>query len=102
MIDISPDQQLTEKIKRTVINRKTREIIISPIISTEKRLTVREREILLLIHHGFLSKELWNNLLITVTSPCYQLTDLIYAIVQIPHSFLHFPKKQRGIFLFPK
>lgn len=66
MMDISPDQQLIEKIKRTVINRKTGEIIASPIISTEKRLTVREREILLLIHQGLLSKEIADKLNLSI------------------------------------
>lgn len=35
MMDISPDQQLSERVKRTVINRRTGEIIASPLITVE-------------------------------------------------------------------
>ncbi|WP_353123419.1 LuxR C-terminal-related transcriptional regulator [Dysgonomonas capnocytophagoides] len=66
IMDISPDQQLTEKVKRTVINRKTGEIIVSPLILTEKRLTLRERDVLLLIHQGLLSKEIADKLNISI------------------------------------
>ncbi|MGC3978381.1 MAG: LuxR C-terminal-related transcriptional regulator [Paludibacteraceae bacterium] len=58
VMDISPDQIPAEKIKRTVINRKTAEILTSSLIPTEKQLTNREKEILLLICEGFLSKEI--------------------------------------------
>lgn len=58
MMDISPDQVPTEKIKRTVINRKTGEILVPANMPSEKQLTGREKEILLLIRQGLLSKEI--------------------------------------------
>jgi DNA-binding NarL/FixJ family response regulator len=58
VMDISPDQTHTEKIKRTVINNKTGEILNSTFVSSNKQLTNREKEILLLIRQGFLSKEI--------------------------------------------
>jgi len=58
IMDISPDQTPAEKVKRTVINRKTGEILIPTSISTGQQLTNREKEILLLIRQGFLSKEI--------------------------------------------
>lgn len=66
MMDISPDQIPTEKIKRTIINRKTGELLPPSFISTEKQLTNREKEILLLICEGFLSKEIADNLNISL------------------------------------
>lgn len=58
LMDISPDQTPTERIKRTVINRKTGEIVASAVIQAEQQLTKREKEILILIRQGFLSKEI--------------------------------------------
>lgn len=58
VMDISPDQTPTGKIKRTVINRKTGEILVPTLTPAEKQLTNREKEILLLIRQGFLSKEI--------------------------------------------
>ena len=58
VMDISPDQTPTERIKRTVINRKTGEIVASAVIQAEQQLTKREKEILILIRQGFLSKEI--------------------------------------------
>lgn len=58
IMDISPDQTPTEKIKRTVVNRKTGKILAPAIIPAEKCLTRREKDILLLIRQGFLSKEI--------------------------------------------
>lgn len=58
VLDLSPDQIPTEKIKRTIINRITGEILSPSLISAEKQLTNREKEILLLIREGFLSKEI--------------------------------------------
>ena len=58
VMDLSPDQTTTERIKRTVINRKTGEILASAIIPAEQQLTKREKEILILIRQGFLSKEI--------------------------------------------
>ena len=58
VMDISPDQTPSERVKRTVVNRKTGEILIPSLISTGQQLTNREKEILLLIRQGFLSKEI--------------------------------------------
>ena len=58
VMDLSPDQTTTERIKRTVINRKTGEILASAVIPVEQQLTKREKEILILIRQGFLSKEI--------------------------------------------
>ena len=66
ILDISPDQIVTEKIKRTVINSKTGEILTSTFMPAEKQLTNREKEILLLIRQGFLSKEIANRLNISI------------------------------------
>ncbi len=66
MIDISPDQILSEKIKRTVLNRKTGEIRTSLPIPAEKQLTKREKEILLFIRQGLLSKEIADRLHLSI------------------------------------
>ncbi len=66
IMDISPDQILSEKIKRTVLNRKTGEIVTSSFIPAEKQLTKREKEILLLIRQGLLSKEIAGKLNISI------------------------------------
>lgn len=58
MMDLSPDQTPAGRVKRTVINRKTGEILASATIPTEQQLTKREIEILKLIRQGFLSKEI--------------------------------------------
>jgi len=58
VMDLSPDQISTGKVKRTVINRKTGQVIASACTLTEIELTNREKEILLLIRQGFLSKEI--------------------------------------------
>ena len=42
----------------TVINRKTGEILASAVVPADQQLTKREKEILLLIRQGFLSKEI--------------------------------------------
>jgi len=57
-VDISPDQVPSETIKRTVINRKTGLIVVPSAISTEFKLSRREKEVLLLIYRGFFSKEI--------------------------------------------
>ena len=59
ILDISPDQTPTEKIKRSVLNRRTGEIV-SPYtqLLPETQLTKREKEVLQLICQGFLSKEI--------------------------------------------
>ena len=66
VVDISPDQTFTERIKRTVINSKTGEIFAPAFTTTEKQLTNREKEILLLIRQGFLSKEIADRLHISI------------------------------------
>lgn len=66
VMDISPDQILSDKVKRTVINRQTGEVIKSPFISKDKQLTNREKDILLLIREGLLSKEIANILNISI------------------------------------
>ena len=58
VMDLSPDQTPAERVKRTVINRKTGEILAAAIIPVEQQLTNREKEILILIRQGFLSKEI--------------------------------------------
>lgn len=58
MMDLSPDQTPAEKVKRTVLNRKTGELITSPSVITGKQLTNREKEILFMIRQGLLSKEI--------------------------------------------
>ncbi|MDD4495883.1 MAG: LuxR C-terminal-related transcriptional regulator [Eubacteriales bacterium] len=66
VMDISPDQIPAERIKRTVINRKTGEILTSSLIPEEKQLTNREKEILLLIRQGLLSKEIADKLKLSI------------------------------------
>lgn len=58
-MDISPDQTPAEKIKSTVFNLKTGEIV-HPLIQerTKELLTKKEKEVLLLIRQGYLSKEI--------------------------------------------
>jgi len=65
-MDISPDQVLSEKVKRTVINKKTGEIIIPTFFSENTQLTPREVEILSLIHKGFISKKIAHMLQISI------------------------------------
>lgn len=57
-IELSPNQTPSETIRRTVINRKTGEIIQPVTMPIEEQLTSREKEILLLIRQGLLSKEI--------------------------------------------
>ncbi|MDR0660254.1 MAG: LuxR C-terminal-related transcriptional regulator [Prevotellaceae bacterium] len=58
IMDISPDQALAEKVKRVIVNRKTKEIIVPAFTATDRQLTNREKEILTLIYQGFLNKEI--------------------------------------------
>ena len=55
-----------ERIKRTVINRKTGEILASIVVPADEQLTEREKEILLLIRQGFLSKEIASKLNLSI------------------------------------
>lgn len=66
IMDVAPDQAHAEKVKRTVLNRKTGEILTSSLIPAEKQLTNREKEILLLIRQGFLSKEIADKLNLSI------------------------------------
>jgi len=66
IMDISPDQGFSGKVKRTVIHRKTGEIIDCSSPAKENELTIREKEILLLIRQGLLSKEIAYRLSISI------------------------------------
>ena len=69
VMDILPDQTPIERIKRTVVNRKTGEMLPTCTVSPDKQLSNREKEILRLIRQGFLSKEI-----------AYQLGVSIYTV----------------------
>jgi len=65
--DISPDQNLNEPVKFRLVNYKTGEIVIFPIIKEEDvTLTKREVEVLKLINAGMLSKEISDRLSISI------------------------------------
>lgn len=66
VMDIAPDQTPMERIKRTVINRKTGEILALAVVPADQQLTKREKEILLLIRQGFLSKEIASKLNLSI------------------------------------
>ncbi len=66
VVNIAPDQTPAEKVKRTVLNKKTGEIHTSAPISPEKQLTRREKEILLQIRQGLLSKEIADRLNLSI------------------------------------
>ena len=66
IMDISPDQLLSEKIKRTVIDLKTGEIVCYPLIIKDTHLSIREKEILLLIQQGLMSKEIADRLNLSI------------------------------------
>lgn len=66
VMDIAADQTPMERIKRAVINKKTGEILSSALIPADQQLTKREREILLLIRQGFLSKEIASKLNLSI------------------------------------
>lgn len=58
VMDLSSDQTPSDQIKRTVLNRKTGELVASALVPEGKQLTTREKEILRFIRQGFLSKEI--------------------------------------------
>lgn len=66
IMDISPDQVPATEVKRTVVNRKTGEIIPTELKSKDKKLTNREKEILLLVRQGLLSKEIADKLNLSI------------------------------------
>ncbi|MCD7973598.1 MAG: LuxR C-terminal-related transcriptional regulator [Candidatus Azobacteroides sp.] len=72
MIDVAPDQSYKENVGRTVINKKTGEIIVSDLSVGPKsdlmkgELTKRERDVLSLIRQGFLSKEIADKLNLSI------------------------------------
>ena len=65
-MDISPDQILSEKVKRSVMNLKTGEISVPGFMPAEGHLTRRETEILGWIRRGFLSKEIADKLNLSI------------------------------------
>lgn len=66
MLEIAPDSLPAASVKRTVVNLRTGEILTSLPIPLEKRLTKREKEILLLIRQGYLSKEIAGKLHLSI------------------------------------
>lgn len=66
VMDILPDQTPIERIKRTVVNRKTGEMLPTCTVSSDKQLSNREKEILRLIRQGFLSKEIAHQLGVSI------------------------------------
>lgn len=66
MMELAPDEQTDGTVKQTVINRKTGEIHTPAFPSPVKRLTPREKEILLFIRQGLLSKEIADQLKISI------------------------------------
>ena len=66
VMDILPDQTPIERIKRTVVNRKTGEMLPTCTVSPDKQLSNREKEILRLIRQGFLSKEIAHQLGVSI------------------------------------
>lgn len=66
IMDISPDQLPATHVKRTVVNIRTNEILTSLPVPVEKQLTKREKEILLLIRQGYLSKEIAGKLNLSI------------------------------------
>lgn len=66
VMDISPSQILSNRVKRSVVNRKTGAILTSAFALEDKQLTDREGEILLLIRQGLLSKEIADKLNISI------------------------------------
>lgn len=66
-MNISPDRSLTDRIKCSVLNLKTGDILNPAVLLLpEIQLTNREKEILKLIRQGFLSKEIAHKLEISI------------------------------------
>ena len=67
VVDLSPDQRNMDEIKFRLVNIKTGEIIPFPLTEEANiKLTKREIEILKLVNKGMLSKEISDNLSISV------------------------------------
>lgn len=66
--DVSPDQRVSDKVKFRLINIKTGEIVALPLNeeSNNIKLSKREIEILKLVNEGMFSKEISDNLSISV------------------------------------
>ena len=72
-VDISPDQELEQGLRYTIINCKTGEVIGMPAESASVgatgaivKLSAREKQILSLIREGFISKEIAEKLFLSV------------------------------------
>lgn len=67
LVDISPDQEVSNGIKSQLLNFRTGNIIpVEPLLKTQLELTKRELEILSLVKKGLLSKEISDRLSISV------------------------------------
>ncbi|HET6225950.1 MAG TPA: LuxR C-terminal-related transcriptional regulator [Bacteroidia bacterium] len=71
LIDISPDQNKNQGVKSSIVNFKTGDVIWEDLaeekeVVNQPALTSREKEILLLIKEGFLSKEIAKKLFLSV------------------------------------
>jgi len=65
--DLSPNQNLDEPVKFRLFNFKTNEVVKFPLLKeTDMSLTKREVEILQLVNEGMLSKEISNQLSISI------------------------------------
>ncbi len=65
-MDLSPNQDISLPLQNKVINFKTGELFHFPGTTKEINLSKREKEILGLISEGLISKEIANNLFISV------------------------------------
>lgn len=67
IIDFSPDQNVNDPVKFRLVNFKTGNIVMIPVMEeTDVTLTKREVEILKLVNEGMLSKEISDRLSISV------------------------------------
>lgn len=68
IMEVAPDQLPAGHVRRALVNMRTGEILTSLLIPVEKRLTGREKEILLLIREGLLSKEIADRLGLSINT----------------------------------